>query len=352
MTCASCAARIEKRLNRLDGVEATVNYATEEAAVSFDPAAVAARRPARGGRGGRLRRLAGRARRRRRRPEPGLRPRLVVAAALTVPLVLLAMVPPLQFAGWEWLALALATPVVLWGGWPFHRAALVNLRHGAATMDTLISLGTLAAWTWSVGRAARRDRRRHLLRGRRRDHDADPARPLPRGARPPALGRGDPLAARARREGGARAARRRRDRSSRSRSSASATASSCGRARRSPPTASSIDGELGSRPVDADRRAGAGRGRPRRRGRRRDDQHLRAGSSSRATQVGAETALAQITRLVAEAQAGKAPIQRLVDRVSAVFVPIVIAISLATLVGWLASRRERRRGVHAPQSPC
>ena len=151
MTCASCAARIEKKLNRLDGVSASVNYATEKASVEYDPAQVepealvaaveqvgyAARLPS-------------------EEPEaaaptgdPLLR-RLVVAAVLTAPVLALGMIPALQFRNWQWLALQLATPVVLWAGWPFHRAAWQNLRHAAATMDTLISIGTLAAYGWSV----------------------------------------------------------------------------------------------------------------------------------------------------------------------------------------------------------
>ena len=155
MTCASCANRIERRLNKLDGVTATVNYATEKAAVEFDPAARGARssssRPSR----------PSATRPRCPRPaadEPAaeqdeikpLRDRLVLSAVLSLPVLLISMIPALQFDNWQWLALNLATPVVLYGGWPFHRAAWANLKHGAATMDTLISLGTLAAWLWSL----------------------------------------------------------------------------------------------------------------------------------------------------------------------------------------------------------
>ena len=149
MTCASCASRIERKLNKLEGVQASVNYATEQATVAFDPtqagvddliraveaagyrASVEARAEA----------DEGRAR--------ALRTRLVFAAVLTAPLAAVSMLPPLHFEGWEWLAFALATPVVLWAGWTFHRAAALNARHLAATMDTLISIGTLAAWAWS-----------------------------------------------------------------------------------------------------------------------------------------------------------------------------------------------------------
>src|SRR6266487_5523754 len=150
MTCTSCAARIERKLNKLEGVEATVNFATEEAAVSFDPTRtsledlVGAVEAA--GYGASLGADAAETEDATRQ----LRLRLIVAAVLTAPLTALAMIPPLQFDGWEWLALALATPVVLWSGFRFHRAAALNLRHGAATMDTLISLGTLAALSWSL----------------------------------------------------------------------------------------------------------------------------------------------------------------------------------------------------------
>ena len=148
MTCAACATRIERKLNRLEGVAATVNLATEQATVAFDPerAAVAdlIRTVESAGYRARVGAHAAADETRARR----LPIRLLVAASLSVPLAALAMIPPLQFDGWEWAALALATPVVFWAGWPFHRAAVLNARHGSATMDTLISIGTLAAWTW------------------------------------------------------------------------------------------------------------------------------------------------------------------------------------------------------------
>ena len=162
MTCASCANRIERKLNGLDGVEASVNFATEQAAVSFDPGAVApeqlldaveaagysARLPkAPGDDGGTA---AEGAADEGDRELASLRQRLILSAVLSAPVLALAMVPPLQFDYWQWLSLQLATPVVLWGGWPFHRAAWQKLRHGVASMDTLISMGTLAAWGWSV----------------------------------------------------------------------------------------------------------------------------------------------------------------------------------------------------------
>ncbi|MGI8528873.1 MAG: cation transporter, partial [Geodermatophilaceae bacterium] len=154
MTCASCAARIEKRLNKLDGVVASVNYSTEKARIDF-PAGISADD---------LVAVVEKAGYSARRPEPPrsaqaegadgdpedsavrpLRQRLLVCLALTIPVVAMAMIPPLQFTNWQWLSLALAAPVVVWGGWPFHRAAWTNLRHRTSTMDTLISMGTLAA---------------------------------------------------------------------------------------------------------------------------------------------------------------------------------------------------------------
>ncbi|MFD3648872.1 heavy metal translocating P-type ATPase, partial [Streptomyces cyaneofuscatus] len=184
MTCASCAARVEKKLNRMDGVTATVNYATEKARVTFaeglelsDLVATVERT------GYTARPLAPPKPEQEQEPEqepdpdpipappappdaPGtstdaaeaeqatslaaLRQRVVVSAVLSVPVVLLAMVPALQFDSWQWLSLTLAAPVVIWGGLPFHRATWTNLRHGAATMDTLVSMGTLAAFGWSL----------------------------------------------------------------------------------------------------------------------------------------------------------------------------------------------------------
>ena len=155
MTCASCAARVERKLNGLEGVHATVNYATEKAAVDYDSAIVepeallAAVEQA--GYGARLPAAVSEPEGLGERdPAAELRRRLVVSTVLAVPVILLGMVPALQFTNWQWLSLQLATPVVLWGGWPFHRAAWQNLRHRAVTMDTLISVGTLAAYAWSV----------------------------------------------------------------------------------------------------------------------------------------------------------------------------------------------------------
>ena len=155
MTCASCANRIERKLNKLDGVTATVNYATETASIEYerrDRARAADRRR----RGRRLPAQPCRppkpnpARQPSRDPAAGLRARLIISAVLSVPVLLIAMISALQFDNWQWLSLQLATPVVLWGAWPFHRAAWANLKHASATMDTLISVGTLSAWLWSL----------------------------------------------------------------------------------------------------------------------------------------------------------------------------------------------------------
>jgi Cu+-exporting ATPase len=162
MTCASCAARIEKKLNRMPGVEASVNYATEKARVLLPEGTTVEDAISTVEATGYTARLPEASRPDGERPGGGenevpedaevfaLRHRLLICAVLTAPVALLAMVAPLQFANWQWLSLTLAAPVVVWGAWPFHRAAWVNARHGAATMDTLISVGVLAAFGWSL----------------------------------------------------------------------------------------------------------------------------------------------------------------------------------------------------------
>ena len=330
MTCAACAARIDKALNKLDGVEASVNYATEKAAVRYDDRAVAVADLVRAVEGAgyhaSLTRSEG-------HDAARLGLRLAVAATLTVPLALMAMVPPLGFEGWEWVALALATPVWAWAGWPFHRAALKSARHGGATMDTLISLGTTAAYVWSLvallalddaevyfevtavvttlillGRwleARARRRSGAALRGLL-ELGAKEARVLRNGTEvaiaPEELAVGDLFVVRP----GEKLA-----------------TDGVVIEGRSAVDQSMLTGE--PVPVDVgpgDEVAGA-------------TVNASGRLVVRATRVGSDTALAQIARLVADAQAGKAPIQRLADRVSAVFVPIVIALSLATLAGWL-----------------
>jgi Cu+-exporting ATPase len=333
MTCASCATRIERKLNKLEGVEASVNFATEQAAVSFDPARAGVDDliravEAAGYRAG----VEARAEVDETRAR-ALRIRLVAAAALTAPLTALALLPPLQFSGWEWLAAALATPVVLWAGLGFHRAALANARHGAATMDTLISIGTLAAWGWSMVAVVALDNADTYLEvGAVTTTLILLGRFLEARAR-----RRSSAAIRALLELGAKEARVLRE--------GHELVVPVDELRRGdlfvvrPGEKIATDGVvedgfsavdqsmLTGEPVPVEVKQGA----------------EVAGATVntfgrlivRATKVGAETALAQIARMVEEAQAGKAPIQRLVDRVSAVFVPIVIGLSLATLGGWL-----------------
>ena len=333
MTCAACATRIERKLGKLDGVEASVNYATEQAAVTYDAervgvhdlvdAVVAA--------GYRARPLD-QAEGREDRVAP-VRRRLLVAAALSAPLAVVAMVPPLQFGAWEWLALALATPVVLWAGFGFHRAAAVNARHGAATMDTLVSLGTLAAFGWStvvllfsvdaftyfevaavittlilLGRylEARARRRSGAAIRSLLEVGAKEARVLRDGTEVglpvDELVRGDVMVVRP----GEKIA------------TDGVVVEGTSAVDQSLLTGEPVPVEIGP----GDEVAGG-------------TINTYGVLAVRATKVGGETALAQIARLVALAQSGKAPIQRLVDRVSAVFVPVVIALSLATLTGWL-----------------
>ena len=333
MTCAGCASRIERRLNDIDGVEASVNLATEKAAVRYDDASlqvgalVAAVESVGYGAS-----LAGRAR--EEQPD-SLRTRLAAAVALTVPLVLVAMVPPLRFDGWEWLAAALATPVVFWAGWQFHRTAVRNLRHRAVTMDTLVSLGTLAAWTWSIVA---------LLLVDGGDTYFEVAAVITTLI---LLGRF--LEARARRragealralaELGVKEANVLRDGVEVAVPAAEVAVGDLFVVRPGEKIATDgvvVEGEsavdrsmLTGEPMPEDAAPG--------------DEVVGATINVsgrlivRATRVGVDTALAQIARLVAEAQTGKAPVQRLADRVSAVFVPVVIAIAIATLVGWLAA---------------
>ena len=361
MTCGSCAARIEKKLNQVEGVAATVNFATETAHVSFPAgvstgdlisvveqtgytAALPASRP-----GG---------------PESAqgtaaadeaalLRPRLLVSVALAFPVVVLAMIPALQFRNSQWAALALASPVAVWGAWPFHRAALVNARHGAATMDTLVSLGVAAAYLWSLyalflgtaGQAGTRMSFAWLARGAGTD-----ATYLEVASGVTALVLlGRYLEARAKRRSGAAL------RALLSLGASQAAVLRDGVAVRIPAEQLAAGEEFVVRPgekIAADGIVTAGSsavdtsmltGEPMPAEVSTGD--IVAGGSVnadgrlvvRATRVGADTQLAQLARLVAEAQAGKAPVQRLADRISAVFVPVVIAAAVVTLIAWLTA---------------
>ncbi|MGW2837982.1 heavy metal translocating P-type ATPase [Streptomyces sp. NPDC001493] len=386
MTCASCAARVEKKLNRMDGVTATVNYATEKAHVSFGPDTDLADLVATvertgytatppppppppapdpvgsaaipGGAAGAEAEDTGTgtgtdAENGQDGPLAALRQRLIVSVLLSVPVVLLAMVPALQFDNWQWLSLTLAAPVVVWGGLPFHRAAWTNLRHGAATMDTLVSVGTLAAFGWSLWAlffgdagmpgmrhgfdlvASRADASSALylevaagvvsfillgryLEARSKRKAGSALRALMHlGARDVAVLRSDGTEVRvpvARLAVGDRFVVRPGEKIATDGTVAEGE---------SAVDASMLTGE--SVPVDVGPGAAV--------------TGATVNVSGRlvveATRVGADTQLARMARLVEDAQNGKAEVQRLADRVSAVFVPVVLLIAVATLVTWL-----------------
>ncbi|MEV7881354.1 heavy metal translocating P-type ATPase [Streptomyces microflavus] len=420
MTCASCAARVEKKLNRMDGVTATVNYATEKARVTFAagleladlvatvektgytarPIAPPERNPERkpegkpeGKPGGKPTPEQGPAPEQgpgqRPRPEPGpeyrqepepandpaptpadvsaaaaeaeqaaslaaLRQRLIVSAVLSVPVVLLAMVPALQFDNWQWLSLTLAAPVVVWGGLPFHRATWTNLRHGAATMDTLVSMGTLAAFGWSLwalflGDAGMPGMRHGFdLTVSRADASSTIYLEVAAGVITFIL-LGRYLEARAKRKSGAAL------RALMHLGAKDVTVLRSGtevrvRADRlvvgdrfvvRPGEKIATDGTVveGSSAVDASMLTGESVPVEVATGDSVTGATINAGGRLviEATRIGSDTQLARMARLVEDAQNGKAAAQRLADRISAVFVPIVIALALGTLGFWLGS---------------
>ena len=360
MTCASCAARIEKKLNRLDGVTATVNYATEKAKVAYGDGVTPEDLIATVEKTGYSARL----------PEPprpevagepaeadpaaSLRQRLLVSLALSVPVVAMGMVPALQFTYWQWLSLVLAAPVVVWGGWPFHRAAWTNLRHGAATMDTLVSLGTLAAFAWSLyalflGTAgepgmthpfeltvapsdgagniyleAAAGVTTFLLAGRffearsKRQAGAALRALLELGAKEVSVLRGG--------------------------TEQRVPVAELGAGERfvvRPGEKFAADGEVveGSSAVDASMLTGESVPVEVGPGDAVAGATVNAGGRLvvRATRVGSDTQLAQMARLVEDAQNGKAEVQRLADRISGVFVPIVLALAVGTLGFWIGT---------------
>ncbi|MER8196806.1 heavy metal translocating P-type ATPase [Streptomyces microflavus] len=420
MTCASCAARVEKKLNRMDGVTATVNYATEKARVTFaegleladlvatvektgytarpiapperklggDPGGKPGGDP-----GGKPTPEQGPAPEQgpgqRPQPEPGpeyrqepeqatdpdptpadvsaaaaeaeqasslaaLRQRLIVSAVLSVPVVLLAMVPALQFDNWQWLSLTLAAPVVVWGGLPFHRATWTNLRHGAATMDTLVSMGTLAAFGWSLwalflGDAGMPGMRHGFdLTVSRADASSTIYLEVAAGVITFIL-LGRYLEARAKRKSGAAL------RALMHLGAKDVTVLRSGtevrvRADRlvvgdrfvvRPGEKIATDGTVieGSSAVDASMLTGESVPVEVTTGDSVTGATINAGGRLviEATRIGSDTQLARMARLVEDAQNGKAAAQRLADRISAVFVPIVIALALGTLGFWLGS---------------
>jgi P-type Cu+ transporter len=363
MTCASCANRVERKLNKLDGVTATVNYATEKATVEFDPTAadpeqfVEAVEAA--GYGAVLpspQADEGRSESEWDETAP-LRQRLVISLALMLPVLLLAMIPPLQFDNWQWMALTLASPVVLWGAWPFHKAAWANLRHATATMDTLVSVGVLAAFLWSLyalflGDAGVPGMRMTLSLSA---SGGDEIYLEVAAAVTVFILAGRYFEARAKRRAGAAL-------TSLMELGAKDVAilDDSGAERRVPIEELAVghrfvvrpgekvatDGivEEGTSAVDQSLLTGESVPVEKQPGDEVAGASVNAGGRLivRATKVGADTALAQIAKLVTDAQTGKAPVQRLADRVSGVFVPIVIALSLATLGFWIGAGQDLR----------
>ncbi|GHH38005.1 Cu+-exporting ATPase [Streptomyces umbrinus] len=369
MTCASCAARVEKKLNRMDGVTATVNYATEKAKVSYaqgvlvtdliatvvktgytaeEPPPPRIEPPATGTGTGEAADEAA------RDPElAALRERLTVSALLSIPVVLLSMVPALQFDNWQWLALTLAAPVVVWGGLPFHRAAFTNARHGAATMDTLVSVGTLAAFGWSLwalflgdaGMEGMRDEGFSLTVSRTEGSSAIYLEVAAGVVALILLGRY--LEARSKRRAGAAL------RALMELGSKDVSVVRDGREVRVPVAALAVgdrfvvrpgekvatDGTVveGSSAVDASMLTGESVPVDVTVGSAVTGATVNAGGRLvvEATRVGADTQLARMARLVEDAQNGKAQVQRLADRVSGIFVPVVLLIAVGTFGGWL-----------------
>ncbi|MEW2269865.1 heavy metal translocating P-type ATPase [Streptomyces griseofuscus] len=362
MTCASCAARVEKKLNRMDGVSATVNFATEKAKVSYGTGVEVADLIATVVKTGYTAEEPAPP-----RPEPeaeapdsagqdpelgALRHRLLVSALLALPVALLAMLPALQFDNWQWLSLTLAAPVVVWGGAPFHRAAWTNARHGAATMDTLVSVGTLAAFGWSLwalffghaGMTGMHDEFR--LTVSRMDGASTIYLEVASGVIALIL-LGRYLEARSKRRAGAAL------KALLELGAKDVAVLRDGREVRVPVSALAVGDRFVVRPgekvatdgtvvegvsaVDAAMLTGESVPVDVGPGDQVTGATVNAGGRLvvEATRVGADTQLARMAKLVEDAQNGKAEVQRLADRVSAVFVPVVILIALATFGVWL-----------------
>ncbi|MGR4850020.1 heavy metal translocating P-type ATPase [Streptomyces sp. LARHCF252] len=357
MTCASCAARVEKKLNRMDGVTATVNYATEKARVSYPAGTEVADLIATVVKTGYT----------AEEPAPApeeeaaadedpelstLRRRLAVSAALAVPVVLLAMIPALQFDNWQWLSLTLAAPVVVWGGLPFHRAAWTNARHGAATMDTLVALGTLAAFGWSLwalflGDAGMPGMRHPFeLTVSRGDGASQIYLEVASGVTAFIL-LGRYLEARSKRRAGAAL------RALLELGTKDVAVLRDGREVRIPAQRLAVgdrfvvrpgekiatDGTVveGASAVDASMLTGESVPVDVAAGDAVTGATVNAGGRLvvEATRVGADTQLARMAKLVEDAQNGKAEVQRLADRISGIFVPVVLLIAVATAGVWL-----------------
>jgi Cu+-exporting ATPase len=350
MTCAACANRIEKKLNRLDGVTATVNYATEKARATVPAGWTADDLIAVVEQTGYTAALPRQQSQKTAASAP-LRTRLIVSALLSIPVIVLAMVPAWQFTYWQWLSLTLAAPVVAYGGWPFHRSAFVNLRHGAATMDTLVSIGTLAAFGWSLWALFLGDAgmpgMTHTFSLTATDGDAiylEAAAGVTT-----FLLAGRYLEARAKRragaalrallELGAKEVTVRRDGRDQTIPADQLKAGDHFLVR--PGEKVATDGVVvdGSSALDVSLLTGESVPVEVRPGDQVTGATVNAGGRLvvRATRVGADTQLAQMAKLVEEAQDGKAAVQRLADRISGVFVPVVIALSVATLGYWLGT---------------
>ncbi|MBA3797968.1 MAG: copper-translocating P-type ATPase [Geodermatophilaceae bacterium] len=381
MTCASCAARVEKKLNRMDGVTATVNYATEKARITFPDTVTAEDLVATVKATGYTAELPPAAETRRltgESPKPGteavaalasaggggggadadavtpLRQRVMVSLILTIPVLAMSMIPALQFTYWQWLALTLAAPVVTWAAWPFHKAAATNLRHGAATMDTLISLGVIAAFGWSLfalflGGAGVAGMTMPFTFIASRGSGADEIYLEVAAGVTLFILTGRFFEARAKRSSGAAL------RALLELGAKEVAVLRDGVEVRIPVDQLAVDdvfvvrpGEKiatdgvvvsGSSAIDASMLTGesvpveVGEGDP------VVGATVNAGGRLhvRATRVGSDTQLAQMARLVEDAQNGKAQVQRLADRISAIFVPIVIGLALATLGFWLGN---------------
>lgn len=354
MTCASCASRIERKLNKVEGVEATVNYATEKAKIRADAVDVEALIAV-------VEAAGYSASVPQKSHEPAadvhdevsaLRHRLIISTVLAVPVALMSMVPLLQFDNWQWLALTLTAPIAVWGAWPFHRAAAVNARHGAATMDTLISVGVLAAFGWSLyalffGMAGMTGMHMTFTLIAEPGGGADEIYLEVAAAVTVFILAGRYFEARAKKsssaalrallELGAKDATRLRDGLEEQ-----IPTSQLGVGDRvlvRPGEKIPSDGLVvdGSSAVDMSMLTG-------------ESVPVEVGPGARVagatvnvggllvveiTRIGSDTELARIGRLVEDAQTGKAEVQRLADRVSAIFVPVVIVLALATLAGWL-----------------
>jgi Cu+-exporting ATPase len=359
MTCASCAARIEKKLNKLEGVTATVNYSTEVAQVSFPTTVQPADLVAEVVKIGYTATLPPPPRAAEPEDPPtssdparALRQRLLISLALSLPVIVLAMVPGWQFDNWQWASLALAGPVVIYGGLPFHRAAWTNLRHGAATMDTLISMGTLAAFGWSLyalffGTAGMAGMRHSFELTLTRGDGAGNIYLEAAAGVITFLLAGRYVEARSKREAGAAL------RALIQLGAKDVAVLRGGVETRIPIEQLAVGDLFVVRPgekVAADGEITQGRSAV--------DNSLITGESVpvevavgdavigasvnsggrlvvRAARVGADSQLAQMAKLVTDAQNGKAQVQRLADRISGIFVPVVIGLALATLAFWL-----------------